>query len=108
LPEGQSYPSNEHPVICTHPETGKKVLYVNSGFTTHIKGLSRSESRAILDMLFKHIAQTPKLVCRVNWVPNTLTLWDNRCTQHHAVWDYHPHSRYGERVSVVADSRPAA
>lgn len=105
--EGESYPKNEHPVIATHPETGKKVLYVNSGFTTHIKGLHRQESRALLDFLFRHIAETPKLVCRVQWQPETLTLWDNRCTQHHAVWDYHPHSRYGERVSIVADSRPA-
>ena len=104
--EGDSYPRNEHPVISTHPETGKKVLYVNSGFTTHIKDLNRNESNAVLEMLFRHIAQTPRLVCRVQWEPDTLTLWDNRCTQHHAVWDYYPHSRYGERVSVVADSRP--
>ncbi|HJN50481.1 MAG: TauD/TfdA family dioxygenase [Pseudomonadales bacterium] len=106
-PEG-GYPRNEHPVVATHPETGKKVLYVNSGFTSHIKGLKAWESRAILDMLYKHIAQTPKLTCRVEWQPNTLTMWDNRCTQHHAVWDYYPHSRYGERVSIIADVRPAA
>ncbi|MBD3648768.1 MAG: TauD/TfdA family dioxygenase [Pseudomonadales bacterium] len=107
-PEGQEYPRNEHPVIATHPETGRKILYVNSGFTSHIKGLKPRESRAILDMLFRHIDSTPKLYCRVEWEPNTLTFWDNRCTQHHAVWDYYPHSRYGERVSIVADSRPAA
>jgi len=106
-PDG-GYPRNEHPVIATHPESGKKLLYVNSGFTTHIKGLTRSESRSLLDMLFRHIAETPRLTCRVQWQPNTLTFWDNRCTQHHAVWDYYPHSRYGERVSIVADSRPAA
>lgn len=104
-PEG-GYPRNEHPVIVTHPETGKKVLYVNSGFTSKIKGLTPKESRALLEMLFRHIAETPRLTCRVNWEPNTLTLWDNRCTQHHAVWDYYPSSRYGERVSIVADSRP--
>lgn len=106
-PEG-GYPRNEHPVIATHPETGKKLLYVNSGFTSRIKGLNPNESRALLDMLFKHIAQTPRLTCRVVWQPNTLTFWDNRCTQHHAVWDYYPHSRYGERVSIVAAERPAA
>jgi taurine dioxygenase len=105
--EGQ-YPRHEHPVIVTHPETGKKLLYVNSGFTSHIKGLSRTESRALLDMLFRHIDSTPRLTCRVQWQPNTLTFWDNRCTQHHAIWDYHPHSRYGERVSIVAAERPAA
>jgi taurine dioxygenase len=105
-PEG-GYPRNEHPVIVTHPETGKKVLYVNSGFTSHIKGLRANESRALLEMLFRHISSTPKLVARVNWEPNTLTFWDNRCTQHHAVWDYYPESRYGERVSIVGDTRPA-
>ncbi|MFN3238875.1 MAG: TauD/TfdA dioxygenase family protein [Pseudomonadales bacterium] len=105
-PEG-GYPRHEHPVVTVHPETGKKVLYVNSGFTSRIKGLTPKESRALLDMLFRHIAETPRLTCRVKWEPNTLTFWDNRCTQHHAVWDYHPHSRYGERVSIVADSRPA-
>ncbi len=105
-PEG-GYPRHEHPVIAVHPETGRKVLYVNSGFTSHIKGMSRWESRAILDALFEMIATTPRLIARVEWEPNTLTLWDNRCTQHHAVWDYHPNSRYGERVSVVADTRPA-
>jgi len=104
-PEG-GYPRHEHPVVATHPETGRKLLYVNSGFTSHIKGMRAWESRAILDMLYKYIAETPKLTCRVEWQPNTLTLWDNRCTQHHAIWDYYPHNRYGERVSVVADSRP--
>ncbi len=104
-PEG-GYPRNEHPVIAVHPVTGKKVLYVNSGFTSHIKGLRRWESRALLDSLFKLIAETPRLHARVRWEPNTLTLWDNRCTQHHAVWDYHPSSRYGERVSVIGDERP--
>ncbi|MCB1647412.1 MAG: TauD/TfdA family dioxygenase, partial [Pseudomonadales bacterium] len=107
-PQMGDYPRNEHPVIVTHPDTGKKLLYVNSGFTTHIKGMTRKESRALLDFLFDHIATTPKLTCRVRWEPNTLTFWDNRCTQHHAVWDYFPHSRYGERVSIIADSRPAA
>lgn len=105
--EGQ-YPRNEHPVIVTHPETGRKLLYVNSGFTSHIKGLSRRESNALLDLLFRHIESTPRLTCRVQWQPNTLTFWDNRCTQHHAIWDYFPHSRYGERVSIVAAQRPAA
>jgi len=107
-PEGSEYPRNEHPVVTTHPETGKKILYVNSGFTHHIKDMNPWESRMLLDGLFKHIAETQRLYCRVNWEPNTLTFWDNRCTQHHAVWDYWPHSRYGERVSIVGTERPAA
>jgi taurine dioxygenase len=105
-PEG-GYPRNEHPVVTRHPETGRRVLYVNSGFTSHIPALSRRESRALLDFLFAHIAETPKLTCRVRWTPNTLTFWDNRCTQHHAVWDYYPGSRYGERVSIVGEARPS-
>ena len=103
-PEG-GYPRSKHPVVTRHPETGRKILYVNCGFTTRIVGLSPRESRAILDMLFRHIDSTPKLYCRVAWQPGTLTFWDNRCTQHHAVWDYHPYTRRGERVSVV-DGRP--
>ena len=107
-PDGEQYPRNEHPVITTHPETGKKVLFVNSGFTSHIKGLQPWESKMLLTGLLDHIARTPRLTCRVEWRPNTLTFWDNRCTQHHAVWDYWPHSRYGERVSILGNVRPAA
>ena len=106
-PEG-GYPRSTHPVVTRHPETGRRVLFVNSGFTSHIAGLSRAESRAILDMLFRHIDSTPRLCCRVEWQPNTLTFWDNRCTQHHAIWDYYPNSRSGERVSVVGSERPSA
>lgn len=105
-PEG-GYPRNEHPVVTRHPETGRKVLFVNRGFTSHIVGLSRAESTALLNMLYRHIDSTPRLWCRVEWEPNTLTFWDNRCTQHHAVWDYYPHSRYGERVSIIGDARPS-
>ena len=104
-PEG-GYPRNIHPVVTRHPATGKKILYVNQGFTSHIKGLRRSESEAILSMLYAHINSTPRLWCRVEWEPNTLTFWDNRCTQHHAIWDYYPHSRYGERVSILGKERP--
>lgn len=104
-PEG-GYPRTRHPVITRHPDSGRKILYVNSGFTSHIVGLSPHESRAVLQMLYQHIATTPRLHCRVEWKPNTLTFWDNRCTQHHAVWDYYPHTRRGERVSIVGDERP--
>jgi taurine dioxygenase len=94
-------------VVIRHPDTGRKVLFVNSGFTTHILGMRPMESKALLDMLFEHIATTPSLTCRVHWTPGTLTLWDNRCTQHHAVWDYFPETRYGERVSIIG-TRPVA
>lgn len=104
-PEG-GYPRHEHPVVTVHPETGRRVLFVNSGFTSHIRGLLPWESRALLDALFSFIATTPRLHCRVEWRPNTLTLWDNRCTQHHAVWDYYPYTRSGERVSVIGTEPP--
>ncbi len=107
-PQGKEYPRNEHPVVTKHPETGEKILYVNSGFTSHIKGLHPWESKALLDALYNHTATTLRLYCRVEWRPNTLTFWDNRCTQHHSVWDYFPHSRYGERVSILGNVRPAA
>ena len=107
-PDGQEYAKNEHPIIATHPETGQKILYINSGFTSHIKGLSSWESDAILGSLKLFIDRTPRLTCRVSWEPNTLTFWDNRCTQHHAVWDYWPHCRAGERVSILGTERPAA
>ncbi|MBI1196573.1 MAG: taurine dioxygenase [Phenylobacterium sp.] len=105
-PEG-GYPRHEHPVITRHPDTGREVLYVNSGFTTKISGLHPWESRALLDAFFNLLKNEPKLHCRVRWEPGTLTLWDNRCTQHHSVWDYYPFSRYGERVSVIGDEAPS-
>lgn len=105
-PEG-GYPRHHHPIITRHPDSGRKILYVNSGFTSHIVGLAPNESRAILDMLFDQIATTPRLHCRVSWEPGTLTFWDNRCTQHHAIWDYSPMTRRGERVSVISGSRPS-
>ena len=106
--EGTTYAKNEHPIVTTHPETGKQVLFVNSGFTSHIKGMKSWESKALLSALTGFIASTPRLYCRVEWQPNTLTFWDNRCTQHHAVWDYWPETRHGERVSILGTARPTA
>jgi taurine dioxygenase len=100
-------PKNEHPVVVRHPGTGRKSLYVNAGFTSHIVQLSRVESKAVLGMLYDMVAREPMLSCRVRWTPNTLVFWDNRCTQHHAVWDYYPHARYGQRVSING-TRPQA
>jgi taurine dioxygenase len=101
-------PRSEHPVVVRHPETGRKLLYVNSGFTTRIVGLAKAESRGLLDMLFRHVEANPKITCRVSWGPNTLTFWDNRCTQHHAIWDYYPHRRIGGRVSILGTVAPSA
>ena len=97
--ERKEYPRSLHPIVRTHPETGRKVLFVNSGFTTSIDGLGERESRPILDMLFEHV-KTPEFQCRFRWRPKSLAIWDNRSTQHYALWDYFPHSRLGYRVTV--------
>ena len=102
---GRTYPSAEHPVIRTHPVTGRKALYVNSMFTTRLLGIPKAESDAILAFLFEHVKQ-PVFQCRLRWRPGTVAFWDNRCTQHFAVWDYFPHVRSGYRVTVKGE-RPA-
>jgi taurine dioxygenase len=97
------FPSAEHPVIRTHPVTGRKAIYVNRAFTTRIRGLAPNESRAILNLLCDHIEHRPEFQCRFTWTPGAVAMWDNRCTQHYAAWDYHPEVRSGRRVSIVGE-----
>lgn len=97
-----SYPRAHHPIVRTHPETGKKCLFVNRAFTTHIVGIPRDESDAILGFLYNHM-EHPNFQVRFQWEENSVAFWDNRCAQHRAVWDYWPHSRYGHRVTVKGD-----
>ena len=97
-----AYPSAEHPVIRTHPVTGKKALYVNRGFTRHIIGIPRDESDAILAYLYQH-AENPLFQCRFRWTENAIAFWDNRCAQHRAMWDYWPHTRSGTRVTIQGE-----
>ena len=97
-----TFPSAEHPVVRTHPVTGRKALYVNRGFTTRIVQLKRHESDTLLEMLYRHI-ETPEFHCRFNWRPGSVAFWDNRAAQHHALWDYYPLRRYGLRVTVCGD-----
>lgn len=98
----REFPKASHPVIRTHPVTGRKALFVNAGFTRRIEGLSRHESRALLDLLFEHV-KNPAFQCRFQWQPYSIAMWDNRCVQHVAVWDYYPETRSGIRVTVKGD-----
>ena len=96
------FPSAIHPVVRTHPVTGRKALYVNRAFTTRIVELSSAESRALLRFLFDQ-QENPAYQCRFQWAPGSVAMWDNRCAHHLAIWDYFPNTRSGLRVSVVGD-----
>jgi taurine dioxygenase len=96
-----------HPVVIKHPLSGRLGLYVNPQFTTRIDGLSKSESDAILNMLYLH-CQKPEFQCRVRWRNGDVTMWDNRATWHKAINDYHGHRRYMHRVTVEGCALEAA
>ena len=95
----------EHPVVRTHPETGRKSLFVHAVSTTHFKGMTVAESRPLLSYLFRH-ALRPEFTCRFDWAVDSLAFWDNRCTQHQALDDYFGQRRVMHRVSIEGD-RPA-
>ncbi|WP_157218580.1 TauD/TfdA dioxygenase family protein [Flavisphingomonas formosensis] len=95
------YPEVEHPVVRVHPETGEKVLYVNSVFTRRIKDWDKAESDALLALLFNQVKR-PEFQVRWSWRPGSIAFWDNRATQHYAVPDYNE-PRHMERVTIVGD-----
>jgi taurine dioxygenase len=99
---GKTFPAAEHPVIRTHPVSRRKALFVNGGFTRRIVQLSRAESDAVLQFLYRHV-ETPEFHCRFRWQVNSVAFWDNRCVQHHAMWDYYPQRRHGHRVTIKGD-----
>lgn len=102
MKEAASYPVAEHPVIRSHPVSGRKALFVNRIFTRRILQLEKHESDAVLEMLFRHI-EMPELQCRFRWLPGSVAFWDNRCVQHHALWDYYPQRRRGLRVTIKGE-----
>lgn len=100
--DDKSFPETVHPVVRTHPVTGRKSLFVNRGFTTRIERLKRHESDALLEMLLRH-AECPEFQCRFRWARHSVAFWDNRCALHRATFDYFPHVRHGHRVQIRGD-----
>ena len=95
--------TSEHPAVRTHPETGRKALYVNHGHTAHFKGWTEEESRPLLEYLFQHQVR-PELCYRFQWQPGSIAFWDNRCAQHNAVNDYAGFKRLMHRVTLAGDT----
>jgi taurine dioxygenase len=104
---GSGSPISTHPLIVRHPESGRKLIFVNSFFTSKIVGVSKLESDRVLAFLYEHCAK-PDWSCRFMWRDHSIALWDNRCTQHRAIWDYWPNIRSGYRVQIEGTEAPTA
>ncbi|MEO7243148.1 MAG: TauD/TfdA family dioxygenase [Variovorax sp.] len=104
---GPGTPISVHPVITRHPESGRNVIYVNTDFTSHINDVPRAESARILQFLYEHCTRA-EWTCRFRWRAHSIAFWDNRCTQHKAIWDYWPNIRSGFRVQVEGGAPPVA
>ncbi|MGD6747474.1 TauD/TfdA dioxygenase family protein [Streptomyces sp. BH106] len=98
----ESFPPVTHPVVRRHPETGRRMLFVNTSFTTRILGMERAESDRLLRLLYQQ-AHVPEFQVRFHWQPGDLAFWDNRATQHYAVADYGDARRVAERVAIAGD-----
>ncbi|MBL4720884.1 MAG: taurine dioxygenase [Alphaproteobacteria bacterium] len=99
---GKVFPANEHPIVRTHPVSGRPALYINRTFTTRITELSERESDALLAFLFDH-CERAEFQVRFKWTDNAIAFWDNRCAQHLAMWDYWPEERIAHRVTIKGD-----
>jgi taurine dioxygenase len=99
----KTYPCSAHPVVRVHPVTKRRALFVNPSYTTRIVELPKPESDALLAFLYQH-SQDPNFQCRFRWRPDSVAFWDNRCTQHFAVYDYYPQTRSGFRVTIAGDA----
>jgi taurine dioxygenase len=93
----------EHPVVRTHPETGKKAIYVNSGHTVRFAGMTEQESAPLLDYLYR-LQQRPEFTCRFAWQRGSIAFWDNRCAQHNPINDYHGYRRVMHRITLEGDA----
>lgn len=98
----KQFPAVSHPVVRTHPETGRRILYVNSIFTRQIEGLDPDEGTALLDLLCRQ-ATVPEYQCRFRWEKGSVAFWDNRAVQHYAASDYWPEQRVMERIAIVGE-----
>ena len=99
--------SNHHPIARTHPETGKKILFVNWTYTKKIEGLEENESNEVLSKIFEHQSRLD-LTCRYSWTENNIAIWDNRCVIHYAIADFFPgrglgYERVMDRIAVLGD-----
>ena len=89
-------------MVRTHPETGRRALYVNAGHTARFKGWTEEESAPLLNFLFQHQIR-PEFTCRFNWRPGSIAFWDNRCAQHNPINDYHGYRRVMHRITLAGD-----
>lgn len=101
-PSAEGNKLTEHPVVRTHPETGRKGLFINPIYTMRFKGMTSKESQPILDFLYDH-AKRPEFQCRFDWTAHALAIWDNRCTMHFAINDYAGYRRHMNRVTIAGD-----
>ena len=104
-PDARKEYTAAHPVVRVHPETGRRALYVNVAHTVRFEGMTEEESAPLLQYLYRHQVR-PEFTCRFRWRPGSVAFWDNRCTQHNAINDYHGHRRLLHRITLAGD-KPA-